>query len=108
MNNIYYTTSYFTQLRFTPSKRWTFDTDGSMLNINSQNFDEAFSIPLLGAGISYFFLKSEKASITLKAYDLLDKSSNISQSSSSNYIIYSESNTIGRYIMLIFKMKIGK
>lgn len=108
MNNIYYTTSYFAQLRFTQSEKWSFDADGSMMNINSKTFNESFSIPLLGAGVSYFFGKSEKASLTLKAYDLLDKSSNISQTSSSNYIIYSESNTIGRYVMLIFKMKLGK
>ncbi len=107
-NNIYYNTSYFSQLRFTPNNKWSFDTEGSMLNYSSKNLTESLSIPLLGASISYFFMKSEKASFTLRGFDLLDKSSNISQVASSNAIMYQQSNTIGRYIMLIFKMKIGK
>ena len=79
-----------------------------MLNYNSENLSETLNIPLLSASISYFFMKSEKASLTLRGFDFLDKSSNISQVSTASSIMYQESNTIGRYVMLVFKMRIGK
>jgi hypothetical protein len=107
MNNIYYNTSYFGELRFTPSKKWSFETEANMVNYNSENFNESVSIPLVSAGLSYYFLKKEKASFTLGGVDLLNKSENILQVSEVNYLMQQTSNTIGRLIMLTFKLKIA-
>ncbi|MBT3207901.1 MAG: outer membrane beta-barrel protein [Bacteroidetes bacterium] len=108
LNNIYYSTSYYTDIRFTPSKKWSFETEAKVANYNSKSFKESVSIPFLSASISYFFLPGEKASFSLRGYDLLDKSENIKQITATNYLMQQTSNTIGRYIMLSFSMKIGQ
>jgi hypothetical protein len=107
MDNIYYNTSYFADIRFTPSKKWSIETKGNMTNYSSESLGESVSIPLLSAGISYYFLRGEKASFTLSGLDLLNKSENILQVSESNYLMRQTSNTIGRLVMLTFKLRIG-
>jgi hypothetical protein len=106
-NNTYYNTSYFGELNYTPNEHWNIEADGNVVNFNSQNFTESFSIPIINAGISYFFGKGNKTSVSLKAYDLLDKNTSIRQISESNYVLQEESNTIGRRIMLGFTTKLG-
>jgi len=66
------------------------------------------SIPLLNASISYFFLKGNKAGIILQGYDLLDKFSNFQHTNRPNYIMEQENNTIGRFVMLRFMLRMGK
>ena len=107
-DNQYYNTSYFGEMNYTPSEKWNFEADGNVVNYNSRNFEDSFSIPILNAGISYFFWKGNKASISLKGFDLLDKNTSIRQITESNYVQQEESNTIGRRVMLGFKMKMGK
>jgi len=108
LNNNFFNTSYFTQISFTPSEHWSFETDGNVVNYNSKTFGESFTIPLLNAGISYYFMKGKKASVTIHGYDLLDKSTSISQKATANYLIQTESNILGRRVMLIFKMRFGR
>jgi hypothetical protein len=107
-NNRYYNTSYFGELNYTPTEQWSIEADGNVVNYNSENFTESFSIPILNAGVTYFFGKANKTSVGLKAYDLLDKNTSIKQITESNYVLQEESNTIGRRIMLEFRMKLGK
>lgn len=57
---------------------------------------------LWNASISYQFLKKRQATVTLRAYDLLQQKQNISRSVSANYIQDREFNTITRYFMLSF------
>jgi hypothetical protein len=108
MNTVYYNTSLFTDIRFTPSEKWSFETKASVVNYNSRSFDEAVSIPLITAGISYYFLRGERASITLRGYDLLNKQLGFERNSQTNYLLQREWNTIGRYVMLEFHLRIGR
>jgi hypothetical protein len=108
MNTVYYNTSLYTDIRFTPSDKWSFETLASVVNYNSKSFDEAVSIPLLTAGISYYFLRGERASLTLRGYDLLNKQVGFERISQTNYLMQREWNTIGRYVMLEFHMRIGR
>jgi len=108
MNTVYYNTSLFTDIRFTPSDKWSFETKASLVNYDSKSFDEAVSIPLLTAGISYYFLRGERASLTLRGYDLLNKQIGFERISQTNYLMQQEWNTIGRYVMLEFHMRIGR
>jgi hypothetical protein len=66
------------------------------------------NIPLLTAGISYYFLRGERASLTLRGYDLLNKQVGFERISQTNYLMQREWNTIGRYVMLEFHMRIGR
>lgn len=108
LNNNFLNTTYFLELNYSPNKHWSFETDGNVVNYNSKSFGESFSIPLLNAGFSYYFLKGEKASVSLQGYDLLDKSTSISQTATINYLIQTESNILGRRVMLMFKMRFGR
>jgi len=108
LNNVYYNTSYFSEIEFTPSDKWSFETKANMVNYNSESFDESISIPLLSAGISYYFLEGKRGSFSLQGLDLLNKSENIKQISEVNYLMQQKSNTLGRLVMLVLRMKIGK
>lgn len=60
---------------------------------------------LWNASVTYEFLKSRQASVTLKAYDLLQQKQNISRSISANYIQDREFNAVTRYFMLSFSYR---
>ena len=108
MNTVYYNTSVYTDIRFTPNEKWSFETLASVVNYNSKSFDEAVSIPLITAGISYYFLRGERASLTLRGYDLLNKQQGFERISQTNFLQQREWNTIGRYVMLEFHIRIGR
>jgi hypothetical protein len=108
MNTVYYNTSLFTDLSFTPSEKWSFEAEANVVNYNAENLDESVSIPLLSAGISYYFLRGERATLSLRGYDLLNRQQGFQQISQGNYLMQREWNTIGRYVMLEFRIRIGR
>ena len=57
------------------------------------------------AGISYQFLKGRNATVSLRAYDLLQQRSNISRNVTANYIDDTRYNSLTRYFMLSFAYK---
>ena len=57
------------------------------------------------ASISYQFLRGRAATVTLRAYDLLQQKSNISRSVTANYIDDTLYNSLTRYFMLSFTYK---
>lgn len=57
------------------------------------------------AAISYQFLRDKAATITLKAYDLLQQKSNVRRSVSANYIDDTLYNSLTRYFMVSFTYK---
>jgi len=107
MNSIYYNTQYYTDIRFTPNEQWTFDTEINVANYDSESFTEAVNIPVINAGFSYYFM-GEKATLTLYGSDLLNKNIGFRRTSAANYLMEQEWNTIGRYVMLSLKWRVGK
>ena len=65
-------------------------------------------MPLLQAEVVRYILKSNRGVISLKGYDLLNKNSGITQTGEYNYLQRTESNTIGRYFLLLFKYRLNK
>lgn len=57
------------------------------------------------ASLSYQFLKGKQATITLKAYDLLQQRTNIARSVTANYINDTMYNSLTRYFMLSFSYR---
>lgn len=96
----FFNLSYFSNLRYTPNKKWNFTAAANVTSYNAQSFDESVIIPLLTTSLSYSFLQAEKATISLTAFDLLNKYTGIERISTANYLTQSEWNTIGRYLML--------
>jgi hypothetical protein len=92
--------SYYADISITPNERWDFGAEAHVVNYNAESFDEAVSIPLLDASISYHFLNGEKSSITLHGYDLLNKNVGFERVNATHYLMQHEWNTIGRYVML--------
>lgn len=108
MNNVYYNTSYYTDFFYNPTDWLNFEAEANIVNYNSQSFKESVSVPLITAGISFHFLKGNRASLILKGYDLLNKYSNFKRISETNYLMEKVRNTIGRYVMLTLRVRTGK
>jgi hypothetical protein len=60
---------------------------------------------LWNASISYQFLRNKAATVSLKAYDLLQQRSNISRTVTANYIDDIRYNSLTRYFMVSFAYK---
>lgn len=57
------------------------------------------------ASISYQFLANQAATVSLRAYDLLNQSTNVRQTQTANYIMDTNYNSLGRYVMVSFAYK---
>jgi hypothetical protein len=108
MNNRYFDLAYFGELRFTPNDRWSFAASADVTNYNAKTFNDMVNIPLIGAEVSFYFLKNNRGLLTLSGFDLLDKNTGIERVSEMNYLRETRSNIIGRYVMIAFKYRLNK
>jgi hypothetical protein len=108
LNNVYFDVAWFGEIRYNPSEKFEFFISTDVTNYTARSFDEARLVPLLGAEMSYFFMKNNRATLTLSGFDLLDKNTGISRISEMNYLEERRSNIIGRYFMLTFKYRLNK
>ncbi|MFY0591935.1 outer membrane beta-barrel protein [Roseivirga sp.] len=96
----FFNISYFSTLRYTPTRRWNFTANANVTNFNAQSFDESVTIPLISASVSYGFLQAEKATVSINTFDLLNKYRGFQRISTGNFLSQTEWNTIGQYFML--------
>ena len=108
LNNRYTNFSYFTEVRYNPDKHWNFQFKADVTNYNSETFGKTIRIPLFGGEISYFFLKNNRASLTLQGVDLLNRNTGIERISELNFLREQRSNMLGRFIMVTFKFRLNK
>lgn len=108
LNNIYFDLSWFGEIAYLPNDKINFFLTADVTNYTAQSFEESQLVPLLGAEVSYFFLKNNRASLTLAAHDLLNKNTGIRRVSEMNYLQEKTSNIIGRYFMLSLKYRLNK
>lgn len=108
LNNLYFNTVYFGDIAYNPNDQWNFQLTSRLTNYNSKNLKESFSIPLIDASISYYFMKGEKGVLMLKGIDILNRNSGFQQTSDMNYLMQVANNTLGRYVMLSFKYRLTK
>ena len=108
LNNVYLDLSFFGEIRYTPNDRFDFNVTADITNYTAKSFEESRVIPLLGAEASYFFMKNNRAALTLAAFDLMNKNRGINRISEMNYLRERTSNIIGRYLMLSFKYRLNK
>jgi hypothetical protein len=104
-NTRFLSTSYFTNLNYTPNESWNFGLRGRLTNYNTMGFADDFSIPLLDAEMNYYFLKGNKMVLSLEVRDIFNKNTGVRRISEYNYIMQEVSNTLGRYIMLSLKYR---
>ena len=53
-------------------------------------------------------MKNNRAMLSLYAFDLLDKNNIVQRTSEMNFLRETQSNTIGRYVLLTFKYRLNK
>jgi hypothetical protein len=108
LNNNYFDLSWFGDVRFTPNKDWNFSMNADVANYSDRSFGESISIPLLHAEASRHFLKNRRGTLTLRAFDLLDKNNIVQRLSELNYLREVRSNSIGRYFLLSFTYRLNQ
>lgn len=108
LNNRYIYFSYFTELRYNPGKHLNIQFTTEVANYSSRSFQRSLIIPLMGAEVSYYFLKNNRGTVTLQGSDLLNRNTGIERSSEYNYLREQRSNMLGRFFMLSFKYKLNK
>lgn len=108
LNNSYIDFSYFTEFRYNPGKHLNFQFTTEVTNYSSRSFQRSLIIPLMGAELSYSFLKNNRGTLTLQGSDLLNRNTGIERSSEFNYLREQRSNMLGRFFMLSFKYKLNK
>ncbi|MBC8172623.1 MAG: TonB-dependent receptor [Chitinophagales bacterium] len=104
----YFTNTLFLEMDYTPFDKWRFSFDADVDRYTVEGFEASTIVPLLQAEITRFIFKSNRGSISLRGYDLLNKNTNITQMSAYNYVQQQQSNTIARYFMLSFNYRINK
>ena len=107
-NSRYITNTGFIEFDYTPKDVWRFSFNADINRYAVQGFEDETVVPLLQAEISRYLLKSNRGTITLKGYDLLNKNTGVAQTSAYNYLQTTTSNTMGRYVLLSFKYRINK
>jgi len=107
LNDDYLDYSYFSELSYNPNGHWNFQFSADVTHYNSQSFARAITIPLIGAEVSYYFMKS-RGTFTLQGADLLNRNTGIERITDSNYLRERRSNMLGRFFMLSFKYKLNK
>lgn len=108
LNNRYMDYSYYTEIRFTPSEKWNFFVSADVTSYNDQSFGESLTVPLIAAEVNYYFMKNNRASLSLQGADLMNKNKGITRISEMNYLRETRTNIIGRYVMLSFKYRLNK
>lgn len=108
LNRQYHNYTAFSEIRYTPTKRWNFRATADITKYDSQGFSDAITIPLISAEVNYHFLTNNRGMLSLEVYDMLNKNSGVTRVSEYNYIREVNSNMIGRYFMLSFKYKLNK
>lgn len=108
LDNTYSDLSCFTEVRYNPNKHWNFQYKTDITNFNSQSFKKAITIPLIGAEISYYFLKDNRGALTLQGIDLLNRNTGIERTNELNFLQEQRSNMLGRFFMFSFKYRLNK
>jgi hypothetical protein len=107
LNNYFYNIAYFGEISYSPHDRLHLLCTADINSYFSKSFTGVINIPLLKAEASWFFLKNNRGSFTLNAFDLLNANTGLQRISELNYLVEKRSNIIGQYFMLSFKYRLN-
>ena len=107
-NNKFTNQSYYAELVLNPIKRleWSAELDMEVYGANAAA--GAQSIPILTSQLSYSMDSSDRWSIGLKAFDILDQNQNLWRYWTANRFIQSQNLAVRRYVMFTVRYKIKK
>lgn len=107
-NSVFYNYSGFGYISYKFGKKWFFALDGKLKYYTAQSFDGAITIPLLSAEITRYVLPMQRGSISLKAFDLLNKNESVIRQGLRNNLVEQTSNVMRQYFMLTLTYKLTK
>ena len=84
---------------------WKLGLDGNYSTFNYFDDYQSQDYMLLNASITKQFLKEDRASIELRAYDILNQNQGVNFSIHETYTEQIQSNSLKQYVMLTFKYK---
>lgn len=108
INQNYMQWTGFVDAQYSITAKWQFTTSMDITHYGAPGFSSAQTIPLLKAGLSRKVFKSNRGTITLEAFDILDKNSGVERTSEFNFLRERKSDTIGQYFLLSFKFRLNK
>lgn len=108
LSSKYQSMDYGTDISITPSESWTITSGFTYTVFTGSDFDQKVEIPLLKASLTYRFMKSKRAALSIDAFDLFDKNKGFDRVSRFNYVEETKSNSIGRYFMISLKIRLSK
>jgi hypothetical protein len=108
LNNVYSDASWFSDIRFTPGRRFSFMTSADITGYSARSFGKSQLIPLIGAEASFYFLKNQRGVLTLAGVDLLNRNTGLERTSELNYLVERRSDILGRYVMMSFKYRLNR
>ncbi len=108
LNNVYQDLSWFGDIRYTPGSHFSMMASADITSYSAKTFNESRLIPLLGAEVSYSFMKNQRGILTLTGTDLLNRNKGIERTGDMNFLVERRSSMLGRYIMLSFKYRLNK
>ena len=103
----FFNTDFFAAAEAYMGKTWTIGAEYSFRKYSDESFSNAPSFNLLGASIKKL-LYDEKLEISLSGYDLLGQNIGYQRITGDNSLIENNFNTLGRFVSLGLKYKIGK
>lgn len=107
-NNVFYNYTGFAYLSYQPTKKWFLSIDAKVKYYTAQSFDKAISIPLLGAELTRYILPQQRASVSLKAFDLLNRNQSVIRQGLYNNLVEQTATVLKRYFLLSFTYKLTK
>ncbi len=108
LNNRYVDLSWFGEARYTPTVWWNFIVNADFTRYSDRGFGEQIDVPLLNAEISRFLFREQRATLTLRGFDLLNRNNIVQRLGEMNYLREVRSNSMGRYVLLTFTWRLNR
>lgn len=104
----YQTQTYFGDLTFNIGEKFSIGTAMDYRIYSGDAFDSRQEVPIWTAEANYYFLKYNKGTLRLSAFDLLNKNQSVTQSANLNTVSEQTIQAINQYYMLTFLYSISK
>lgn len=106
-NQDYWLIEYFAEVEFDFGDRWDLGLEGT-LEMYTGNQVQDTQILLLEGYLSRNFLESQRLTLEVRAFDVLNQRQGIFRASNINYIEEEFTNTLGRYVMFSAQWRLSK
>ena len=108
INRNYFQWSVFLDLNYSITTKWQFTASADLTKYEAEGFAASQTIPLIKASLSRKLFKSNRGTLILEGFDLLNRNTGIERTAELNFLQERKSNTIGRYVLLTFKFRLNK